>query len=111
MHTRTQADYVIEHELVDLPSGRQDWRYVVRYLGTKIGHGLDPEAAANLAARHMRYEIDIPRCACHPECGVGLGEPCLNCGLVPHEHRWAGYCRNATRQHDWYTHRLRARAQ
>jgi len=45
-------------------------------------------------------------CVCHPEANdVGMGETCLNCKLYPGEHEPPGYCRNSTRQWDWYTHR------
>jgi len=45
-------------------------------------------------------------CVCHPEANaVGMGEACLNCKKYPQDHSPPGYCRNSTRQWDWFTHR------
>lgn len=44
-------------------------------------------------------------CKCHPTVTTGLGEPCLNCKELPMHHRDGGYCRNSTRQYDWFMHR------
>lgn len=47
-------------------------------------------------------------CACHPDVNVGTGEACLNCKLLPEQHNPERYCRNSSRQDDWYNHRKEA---
>lgn len=59
--------------------------------------------------QHRRRDARNEPCKCHPDCDVGTGEPCLNCGEPPHKHKTVGYCRNSTRQWDWYTHRQEVR--
>lgn len=47
----------------------------------------------------------IKQCDCHPGVDTGTGELCLNCNKFPQDHNTPGYCRNSTRQSDWWNHR------
>lgn len=54
---------------------------------------------------NIKEEKIMSPCKCHPTVTIGLGEPCLTCKNLPDQHQNGGYCRNSTRQYDWFIHR------